>query len=134
MKVLVVGGGGREHAIVEALHRSRAEIYAAMANQNPGIRRRSKDVLLVDVTAVDHIVEWASERRAELAVIGPEAPLEKGIADALETAGIPTVGPTREAAQLDEQGVHAHPHAGSRDPRLPAVLGLRRCRELRGIR
>ncbi|TLZ86207.1 MAG: phosphoribosylamine--glycine ligase, partial [Methanobacteriota archaeon] len=101
MKVLVVGGGGREHAIVEALHRSRAEIYAAMANQNPGIRRRSKDVLLVDVTAVDHIVEWASERRAELAVIGPEAPLEKGIADALEKAGIPTVGPTREAAQLE---------------------------------
>ncbi|PYT06445.1 MAG: phosphoribosylamine--glycine ligase, partial [Acidobacteria bacterium] len=98
---MVVGGGGREHAIVEALHRSRAEIYAAMANQNPGIRRRSKDVLLVDVTAVDHIVEWASERRAELAVIGPEAPLEKGIADALEKAGIPTVGPTREAAQLE---------------------------------
>ena len=48
-----------------------------MANQNPGIRRRSKDVLLVDVTAVDHIVEWASERRAELAVIGPEADVRR---------------------------------------------------------
>src|SRR2546421_125598 len=53
MRVLVVGGGGREHAIVEALRRSRADIYAAMANQNPGIRRASKDVLLGDVTAVD---------------------------------------------------------------------------------
>src|SRR5947208_15301242 len=98
---MIDGCRGREHETVRAHHRRRAEIDAAMANQDPGIRRRSKDVLLVDVTAVDHIVEWASERRAELAVIGPEAPLEKGIADALEKAGIPTVGPTREAAQLE---------------------------------
>ncbi len=101
MKVLVVGGGGREHAIVQALHRSHADIYAAMANQNPGIRRRSKEVLLGDVTAVDWIVSWAKGRSVELAVIGPEAPLEKGIADALEAAAIPTVGPSREAAQLE---------------------------------
>ena len=101
MNVLVVGGGGREHAIVEALHRSHADIYAAMANQNPGIRRRSRDVLLGDVTAVERIVAWAKERAIGLAVIGPEAPLEKGIADALEAAEIPTVGPSREAAQLE---------------------------------
>jgi len=101
MNVLVVGGGGREHAIVEALHRSHADIFAAMANQNPGIRRRSKDVLLGDVTAVERIVSWAKERAVDLAVIGPEAPLEKGISDALEAAGIPTVGPSREAAQLE---------------------------------
>jgi phosphoribosylamine--glycine ligase len=101
MRVLVVGGGGREHAIVEALRRSGADIYAAMANQNPGIRRASKDVLLVDVTAIDDIVRWASSRKVELAVIGPEGPLEKGITDALEAASIPTVGPSREAAQLE---------------------------------
>src|SRR5438445_328048 len=101
MRVLVVGGGGREHAIVEALRRSRADIYAAMANQNPGIRRASKEVLLGDVTAVDPIVRWASDRQIELAIIGPEGPLEKGITDALEAAHIPTVGPSREAAQLE---------------------------------
>src|SRR2546425_10256096 len=101
MNVLVVGGGGREHAIVEALHRSHADIFAAMANQNPGIRRRSKDVLLGDVTAVERIVSWAKERAVDLAVIGPEGPLEKGITDALEAAHIPTVGPSREAAQLE---------------------------------
>src|SRR5256886_2927579 len=101
MRVLVVGGGGREHAIVEALRRSRADIYAAMANQNPGIRRASKDVLLGDVTAVELIVRRASERQIELAIIGPEGPLEKGITDALEAAHIPTGGPTREAAQLE---------------------------------
>ncbi len=101
MKVLVVGGGGREHAIVEALHRSQAEIYAAMANQNPAIRRRSKDVLLGDVTDVERIVSWAKGHGIELAVIGPEAPLERGISDALEAAAIPTVGPSREAARLE---------------------------------
>ena len=101
MKVLVVGGGGREHAIVEALHRSQAEIYAAMANQNPAIRRRSKKILLGDVTDVERIVSWAKGHRIELAVIGPEAPLERGITDALEAAAIPTVGPSREAARLE---------------------------------
>src|SRR5881296_3621586 len=101
MKVLVVGGGGREHAIVEALHRSQADIYAAMSNQNPGIRRRSKDVLLGDVTDVERIVSWAKGHGIELAVIGPEAPLGNGITDALEAVAIPTVGPSREAAQLE---------------------------------
>src|SRR6266581_2447198 len=92
MKVLVVGGGGREHAIVEALHRSQADIYAAMSNQNPGIRRRSKDVLLGDVTDVERIVSWGKGHGIELAVIGPEAPLGKGITDALEAAAILTGG------------------------------------------
>jgi len=101
MRTLVVGGGGREHAIVEALRRSGAEILAAMANQNPGIRRAAKDVLLGDVNAVDRITAWAKAGGAELAVIGPEAPLGQGIADALEAAAIPTVGPSKEAAQLE---------------------------------
>ncbi|HYM40819.1 MAG TPA: phosphoribosylamine--glycine ligase [Thermoplasmata archaeon] len=101
MRVLVVGGGGREHAIVEALRRGGAEIIAAMANQNPGIARAAKEVLLGDVTAVDRIVAFATDQRAELAVVGPEAPLERGLVDALEARGIPTVGPTRTAAQLE---------------------------------
>ena len=101
MRVLVVGGGGREHCIVEALHRSEAEIFAAMSNQNPGIRRVAKDVLLGDVSAVDRIAAWAKDRGAELAVIGPEAPLAEGIVDRLEASEIPTVGPNRAAAQLE---------------------------------
>ncbi len=101
MQVLVVGGGGREHAIVEALLRGGADILAAMANRNPGIARVAKEVLLGDVTAVDRIVGWAQDQHVELAVIGPEAPLERGIVDALEARGIPTVGPTKAAAQLE---------------------------------
>lgn len=101
VKVLVVGGGGREHAIVEALRRSGAELYAAMSNQNPGIRRSAKSVLIGDVTAVDRIAEWAKAQGAELAVIGPEAPLGAGIVDRLESFGITAVGPSRETARLE---------------------------------
>src|SRR5437879_11875577 len=101
MKVLVVGGGGREHAIVEALRRSQADVYAAMSNQNPGIRCRSKDVLLGDVTDVERIVSWARGDWIELAVIGPKAQLEKGLSNALAAAAIPTRAPSIEAAQLE---------------------------------
>jgi phosphoribosylamine--glycine ligase len=72
-----------------------------MANQNPGIRRAAAEVLLGDVNAVERVVSWARDQHAELAVIGPEAPLEKGMADALEAAHIPTVGPSQAAAQLE---------------------------------
>jgi phosphoribosylamine--glycine ligase len=101
MKVLVVGGGGREHAIVKALQRNGPDLYAVMGNANPGIRRASKEVLIHDVTDVPTVVAWAKARQIDLVVVGPEAPLAAGIVDALEIAGIPTVGPDREAAQLE---------------------------------
>ncbi len=101
MRVLAVGGGGREHAIVEALARSDAEIYACMKNNNPGIARRVKDSLLVDEKDVAKVVEYAVSRDVELAVVGPEAPLEVGIADALERAGVPTASPSMSAARIE---------------------------------
>ena len=101
MKVLVVGGGGREHAILKALMKSGVDLYAAMGNQNPGIRRASKDVLVHDVTDVSTVVAWAKARGVDIAVIGPEAPLAAGIGDAFDTAGISAVGPGRAAARLE---------------------------------
>ena len=101
MNVLVVGGGGREHAIVKALQRSGADVSVAMGNQNPGIRRAAKEVLIHDVSDVPTVVAWAKARGVDLAVIGPEAPLAAGIVDALDAAGISTVGPDREAARLE---------------------------------
>src|SRR3989475_2023496 len=101
MKVLGVGGGGREHAIVKALRRSGADVFAAMGNQNPGIRRAAKEVLVHDVSDVPTVVAWAKARGIDLAVIGPEAPLAAGIVDALDAAGIPSVGPDREGARLE---------------------------------
>jgi len=101
VKVLVVGGGGREHAIVRALQRSGSDLYVVMGNSNPGIRRAARDVLIHDVSDVPTVVAWAKARGVDLAVIGPEAPLAAGIVDAFDGAGIPSVGPDREAARLE---------------------------------
>ncbi|MDH3364656.1 MAG: phosphoribosylamine--glycine ligase [Thermoplasmata archaeon] len=101
MKILAVGGGGREHAIVEALARSGNDIYACMSNSNPGISRRAKDCLLINEKDVLKVVEYAKSKGVALAVIGPEAPLEAGIADALEAAEIPTASPSKAAAMIE---------------------------------
>jgi phosphoribosylamine---glycine ligase len=102
MKALVVGGGGREHAIVTALSRNpETGIFSVMAKRNPGISRIARKVLLHKETDTHRIVAFAKECGIDYAIIGPEAPLEAGIVDALEEAGIPGVGPSRAAARLE---------------------------------
>lgn len=102
MKILVVGGGGREHAIASALCRTtRTEIYSVMAKRNPGIDGLAKKVHLCRETDIKAIAGFARDVGAEYAFIGPEAPLEAGIVDALMSAGIPCIGPTRAAARLE---------------------------------
>ena len=101
MKALVVGGGAREHAISQALKRDGAKLYACMKNKNPGIARLSEEFALVNETDVPSVLSYAKMRGVELAFIGPEAPLEVGLADALRDAGISTVGPSKSAARLE---------------------------------
>ena len=120
MKVLLVGGGGREHAIAKALARSRADLYAVMGNRNPGIARAAKEVRIHDVTDVPTITAWAKAQGIDLAVIGPEAPLAAGIVDSLEAAGVPTVGPDREAAKLETSKEFARDLM--RDHRIPGLV------------
>jgi len=101
MKVLTVGGGGREHAAVEALFRSGAEIYSVMKNTNPGIVARSKKYRLTDEKNIEEICDFAKENGTELAYIGPEAPLSVGIVDALEKIGVRCAAPTKAAARIE---------------------------------
>src|SRR5574344_144937 len=101
MKVLTVGGGGREHAAVEALYRSGAEIYAVMKNANPGILKRSVKHLLCNEKDVEKVCAFARENGVELAYVGPEAPLEVGIVDALEKEGVKCAAPTKAAARIE---------------------------------
>ena len=102
MKALVVGGGGREHAIAAALARNpETQIFSVMAKQNPGISQLAKKILLAHETDTEKVVKLAEECGADYAFIGPEAPLECGVVDALEAAGIPSVGPSRAAARIE---------------------------------
>lgn len=101
MKVLTVGGGGREHAAVDALRRSGAEIYAVMKNANPGIIGCSERYVLMDEKDIDGICGFAKECGVEIAFIGPEAPLEAGLTDALEKIGIKCAAPTKAAARIE---------------------------------
>jgi phosphoribosylamine--glycine ligase len=102
MKVLVVGGGGREHAIALALARnSENVIFSVMAKKNPGIAKIAREVLIEKETSVSEVVRFALSRGVEYAVIGPESPLEAGIVDRLEENAVACMGPSRAAARLE---------------------------------
>jgi phosphoribosylamine---glycine ligase len=101
VRALVVGGGGREHAIALELHRAEAVVVAASPNANPGIDRLSAATLRTDLLDNPRIVEFALEQRVQVAVIGPEAPLANGLADELRAAHVPVVGPNRAAARIE---------------------------------
>ena len=100
-RTIVVGSGAREHAITRALCNSGATVTCFASNLNPGIMALADDLELGDLNSPDEVIGYAIRQGAELAVIGPEAPLAAGVADALRAASIPTVGPGRELAQIE---------------------------------
>ncbi|MBF4548142.1 phosphoribosylamine--glycine ligase [Corynebacterium afermentans subsp. lipophilum] len=96
MRILVIGSGGREHALLNAMQGHELTV----APGNAGMSRLAA-VRSVDVASPDEIVALARDIDAELVVIGPEVPLVAGAADALIEAGVPVFGPTKAAAQLE---------------------------------
>jgi len=101
MRFLVVGGGAREHAIGAALDRAGATVLVASSNTNPGLERIAHPSARIDPTNREAVVQFARAQHADAAVIGPEAPLAAGVADALRAAGVPTVGPNQAAARIE---------------------------------
>ena len=102
MRILVLGSGGREHAIVHSLAASpRVDaIYAAPGNGGTAGERVTQNVAL-DPEDAAAVVAFAQDKSIDLAMIGPEGPLCAGLADALRAGGIPTVGPGKEGAALE---------------------------------
>lgn len=99
MKILVIGSGAREHAIVRSLMKDDgAQVVCAPGNAGISL---DVPVFAVNATNPDSVVSLAQDVAAELVVIGPEAPLVAGVADALRAAGFPTFGPSAAAAQLE---------------------------------
>jgi len=98
--VLLVGGGGREHAIARALAPD-CSLYAAASNRNPGIAELADGFEKISETDADALVEYAEEVDATLAIVGPESGLQAGVADVLDDAGIYTFGPQAEEARIE---------------------------------
>jgi len=100
MKVLVIGGGGREHALAWKLARSPrvSKVYVAPGNAGTA---REDGVKNVDITDHDALVAFAQQEQIALTVVGPEAPLAAGVVDSFQAAGLKIFGPTQRAAQLE---------------------------------
>ncbi|MFA5995178.1 MAG: phosphoribosylamine--glycine ligase [Patescibacteria group bacterium] len=102
MKILVVGCGAREHALVWKLAQHvDVELYNYGSTTNPGIKQLVKEIGLGKATDITAIVSWAKQRVIDIAWIGPEDPLAVGIADVLQAEGIFCIGPTQVLAQLE---------------------------------
>src|SRR5262249_60517840 len=104
MKVLVLGSGGREHALVKALRRSPRvrEVSAAPGNAGIALEARCLPARIDDIPG---LLRLAREEKIDLTVVGPEVPLTLGVVDAFREAGLKIFGPTRAAAILEASKV-----------------------------
>lgn len=102
-RILLIGHGAREHIIAERLLYSpqKPKLFAYMKASNPGIAGLADDIRIGDYGDLGEIERFAQSAAVDFAVIGPEEPLQKGVVDALEKIGIPSVGPKKELAQLE---------------------------------
>ena len=100
MRILVVGGGGREHALVWKVSQSPLAEKVFCAPGNPGTARLAENVAIA-ADDVDALARWAVENRIDLVVVGPEAPLVLGLADRLAAAGVAVFGASAAAARLE---------------------------------
>ena len=100
MKVLVIGGGGREHALAWKLAQSPKvqAVYVAPGNGGTALDPRLENLPLTDIA---QLRKWALDEKIALTVVGPEAPLAAGVVDAFRAAGLRVFGPTQAAAQLE---------------------------------
>ena len=100
MKILVIGSGGREHALAWKIAQNKevSRVYVAPGNAGTAT---NPDMVNVPITTVDELVKFAQDEKIYLTIVGPEAPLSLGVVDAFRAAGLKIFGPTQAAAQLE---------------------------------
>ncbi|HUG58803.1 MAG TPA: phosphoribosylamine--glycine ligase [Candidimonas sp.] len=106
MKLLVIGGGGREHALAWSLAKSARvqTVYVAPGNGGTALAPQLQNVAISDI---DELVAFAQKEKIAFTVVGPEAPLAAGVVDAFQAAGLKIFGPTQAAAQLESSKDYA---------------------------
>jgi phosphoribosylamine--glycine ligase len=105
MKILVIGGGGREHALIWSMRQTSSiplEIYCAPGNGGIGDLAQ-----LVPVNGLNELADFAGENKIDLTFVGPEGPLVEGVVDLFESRGLPIVGPGKNAARLEGSKIFA---------------------------
>lgn len=107
--VLIIGSGAREHAIALACARSSLlrNLYCIGSNRNPGIMRQTADYAVVSLDDHAFICDFAKQHAIDLCLIGPEAPLATGLADALTAIGVGVIGPTKALARIETDKAYA---------------------------
>src|SRR5512144_2050223 len=100
MRVMIVGAGGREHALAWRLHHEDPSIELIAAPGNPGIGELARCVA-IGPTDIDRLAALAEEESVRLTLVGPEAPLAQGIVDRFRSVQLPIFGPTRAAAMIE---------------------------------
>ncbi|MEW8684055.1 MAG: phosphoribosylamine--glycine ligase, partial [Candidatus Thiodiazotropha endolucinida] len=102
MNILVIGSGGREHALAwKAAQSDLADkVFVAPGNAGTALEKKLENVE-IDADSIDELIEFAKAKQIGLTIVGPEAPLVNGIVNAFETAGLRCFGPSKDAAQLE---------------------------------
>ena len=102
MKVLIVGGGGREHALAWKTAQSEQveKVFVAPGNAGTALEPKLENIA-IDASSIDELKSFALQNEIDLTIVGPEAPLVKGIVDRFQAAGLKVFGPSKGAAQLE---------------------------------
>ena len=100
MKVMVIGSGGREHALAWKIAQNKeiSRVYVAPGNAGTAL---NADMVNVPISSVPDLLDFAQKEQINLTIVGPEAPLSQGVVDAFRAAGLKIFGPTKAAAQLE---------------------------------